>query len=478
MKSIFALGSKIFEIFVFVPFVFQPLISSKLGVQNTQSNNQLAAPVRRVNVLNLEGAPFTPAIFWFGKVDPSNNYTDVRVYYYNEYLEMAFHIMDRRLWEDNSDNVSDIPNWDAISVYLNLDGNMGDAPNQNSYRFDLELNTLHAAYRGNNSDWIGASVPITFTSTWRGDYGPNSNQDAKGWEGFLTVPFTSLGLSGPPAVGTTWGLGVVDHDRDDANGSTILNTVWPETLNASIPATWGQLHFGFQNNFRSPSITTSVHTIQNGLKGSVVQDADVGGYTTCGGDPASYWAQWGNTNYSGSTQVNIQNQWDIADWPCFSKYYITFSLDSLPKGSNIVSAELVMYLNGNAGGGQWGAPPNSFIQAFTVGEDWNEATINWNNAPLAIENISGTWVYPKTTSDWVAYSWDVSRAVAESYASSTPVRLALYSADGERHSGKYFLSSHWQPDIWPRPSLRIALGNPCNSPGMNCTFSYLPLAIK
>jgi hypothetical protein len=455
-----------------------PWITTKSGLQNIHSNQQLAVPIRRVNVSNLEGKPFTPAIFWLGKVDLSNNYTDVRVYYCNDYLKMAFHIMDRRLWEDNSGNVSDIANWDAVSVYLDLDGNVGNAPNLNSYRLDLELNNLHGTYRGNNSDWITASVPITYSTTWRGDSGPNSNQDAKGWEAFITVPFKSLGLSGPPANGNTWGLVVVVHDRDDASGSTILNTIWPETMNSTIPATWGQLHFGFDDYARSPAITTSILTVQNGLNGSMVEDADVGGHTTCGGDPASYWTQWGNSNYAGYTQVNIQNQWDISDWPCFSKYYITFSLDSLPKGITINSASLIMYLNGNAGGGQWEEPPDSYIQAFTVGEDWNETTINWNNAPLAIENLSGTWVYPKTTTEWIAYSWDVSHAVEESYASGAPLRLALYSADGERHSGKYFLSSDWQPDIWPRPSLRISLGIPCNSPGINCKFNYLPLTIR
>jgi len=27
--------------------------------------------------------------------------------------------------------------------------------------------------------------------------------------------------------------------------------------------------------------------------------------------------------------VNVQNQSDISDWPCFSKYYVTFPLDAV-----------------------------------------------------------------------------------------------------------------------------------------------------
>ena len=89
-----------------------------------------------------------------------------------------------------------------------------------------------------------------------------------------------------------------------------------------------------------------------------------------------YWPGWGNANYAGEDQINIQNQWDIADWPCFSKYYVTFPLDALPKGKLITSATLTMYMFGTAGGGQWGEPPDFYIQAFTVGEDWNEFDAN------------------------------------------------------------------------------------------------------
>ena len=139
-------------------------------------------------------------------------------------------------------------------------------------------------------------------------------------------------------------------------------------------------------------------------------DAAVGGHTTCGNDGDNKWINWGNTNYAGYDQFNIQNQWDISDWPCFSKFYITFPLNKLPPGKVIVSGTLTMYLFGGSGGGIWGDPPNSYIQVLTVGEDWNEATVTWNNAPLAKENISGTWVMPADpAATWpgVPYTWDV-----------------------------------------------------------------------
>jgi hypothetical protein len=437
--------------------------------------------IRRVNAPYLGTSPaavtsFTPAIFWFGRVTPTDNYADNRVYYYDDYLKVVVHIIDRRLWEDNTRNVSDIPRWDAISLYLNRDGNAGDSPSPDSYRFDLELNNLQGTYKGNGSDWIRASVPISTTTVWRGDLGPNSNQDDKGWIAYFEIPFSSLGLSTKPATGTVWGFGVAMHDRDDANGSTFQDTVWPESMNPSAPATWGQIHFGVYENTLSPALSTRVITVQNGLNGGVVKDADVGGHTECGGNQAS-WTQWGTINYAGLSQINIQNQWDIADWPCFSKYYITFDLNSVPRGMTIVSAAVTMYLTGNAGGGQWGPPPDSYIQAFTVNEDWNENTINWNNAPLAIENISGAWVYPKTTANWPEYTWDVSRALADAYQSGSPLRLAFYSADGDYHTGKYFSSSDWS-EVDGRPFLTIKFGDPCSSQGIICTYGYLPLTLK
>jgi hypothetical protein len=471
----------LFGIIVLLSLAIQPEKTFNLGPQTNQSKFQLTAPVRRVNISNLQGVSFTPAIFWLGKVDPQNNYADVRVYYYNDSLKMAFQIIDRRLWQDNAKNISDIANWDAVSVYLDLDGNVGNVPNSTAYRIDFELNNIQASYRGNNSNWISTSIPITVSTVWRGSSGPNSDQDAKGWEASLTVPFKSLKLGKPPAIGSSWGLGVVLHDRDDANGTTIRDTVWPETMNPNIPATWGQLHFGLDNYIRSPALTTGENTIQNGLNGAIVQDAEVGGNTTCGSQ-VDHWTQWGNTNYAGYTQVNIQNQWDIADWPCFSKYYVTFPLEPKPANKSLISATLIMHLFGNAGGGDWGEPPDSYIQVFTIGEDWNEDTLTWNNEPLALENISGTWVHPMDKPlVWpgIPYQWNVSRAVAEAYAKGIPLRLALYSADGDRHTGKYFSSSEtgdWNAAA--RPTLQILWGIPCESSGVNCNFDYLPLTIR
>jgi hypothetical protein len=253
-------------------------------------------------------------------------------------------------------------------------------------------------------------------------------------------------------------------------------------MDPDIPSTWGQMHFGVPG-YRPPlSLRENVVTIRNGLNGVSVKDAHVGGHTICGSH-VDHWSEWGDANYVGYEQINIQNQWDIADYPCFSKYYVTFPLDSLPPYSSdkvISSATLSMTLFGNAGGGEWGEPPDSYIQVLTVGEDWDESTLSWNNAPLALENISGTWVQPRDyTLPDKRYQWDVSRVVADAYAHGEPLRLALYSADGERHTGKYFWSSNvgdW--NAASRPTLQVVVGNPCDAPEIDCSFLYLPMANK
>ncbi len=173
------------------------------------------------------------------------------------------------------------------------------------------------------------------------------------------------------------------------------------------------------------------------------------------------WSQWGEKNYAGQTQVNVQNQEDVADWPCYSKYYITFPLDSVPSNKAIISSTLTMYQFGNAGQGWNPGPLPSYIQVFTVTQDWSQTALNWNNAPLASENVGGAWVNPlNTLPPWpgIPITWDVTRAAAAAYASGQPLRLVLYSADTARHSGKYFYSSSADPQA--RPWLQVIWGGP------------------
>jgi hypothetical protein len=220
-------------------------------------------------------------------------------------------------------------------------------------------------------------------------------------------------------------------------------------------------------------------TIRNGLDGAVVEDGHVGGYTTCGAG-LDHWTDWGEANYAGDELFNIQNQWDISDYPCFSKFFITFPLDGLPAGKEIISARLTLTLLGGSWPPDGSSPPNSYVQVLTVAEEWSESSLTWNNAPMALENISGTWVYPHDHDlPPQRYHFDVSRAVHAAYTSGEPLRLAIYSADGEMHSGKYFWTSDFgNPSMQARPTLQITLGTSCDAPGVECEFVYVPMVLK
>jgi hypothetical protein len=441
--------------------------------------------MRQVNVPYwLAGAPYpSRAIFWFGQVDPSSNYTDVRLIYDDTQIRITAHIIDRQLRYDKTPTPPELSQWDAVSLYLDLGGNNAFTLNEDSYRFDAQLNWFEArsdyqaAYTGNGTGWIQSSLEYTATTGWRGDGVPNDSLDDKGWVVNYSIPFSSLGLSGPPSKGSLWGLSVVVHDRDDLSIVDVKDTSWPESLETTNPSTWGGLRFGLPGYTLPLYKFGGVTRIQNGLNGALAPDAAVGGGFDCGKDYGpDFWDGWGSANYAGDSQINIQNQWDISDWPCFSKYYVTYPLDLIPNGKTIINATVTMYLTGTAGGGEWGPPPDSYIQALTVGQQWDEATITWNNAPLANENIAGTWVYPKTTNGWVTYTWNVSRAAAQAYESGEPLRLAFYSADGDYHTGKYFASSDWH-EIKGRPSLTVTWGDLCTSSDPECDIerAYLPL---
>ena len=430
-------------------------------------------PTRRVNIPYFaDGVKFSEtAIFWFGRVDNQSNYVDVRVGYDSNKLWIHTAATDRRLWYneklDKNPNVADLPNWDAVTIFLDTTNNGGSSPSAGDYRFISQLTfweprtNYNAAYKGNGGNWVQTPFTITAKSGWRGNE-PNDNSDDRGWVMTFEIPFSELGLSGPPSQGTVWGLGVALHDRDTAAGPPLAIQRWPEQMNGSQPSTWGDLSFGLPSYTSPAAVQGGTATIRHKLNGATVKDAHVGGSTVCGGAYGpNYFDGWGDANYAGARQINIQNMGDIADWPCFSKVYLSFPLDSVPANQKILSAKLTLH---QFGGADVSRAQPSLIQVFTVNEDWNEGTITWNNAPLAAQNVARSWAdVIKDYPGWpgIPVSWDVSGAVADAYENGTDLRLALYEADWTLHSGKYFLSSEEEDlNAIARPTLEVEWGSP------------------
>ena len=75
------------------------------------------------------------AVFWFGRVTPTENYADVRVAYIDQALWLHVNIMDQHLWYDTSPLAVNLTDWDSVTVYLDKRGNSGGAPAHDSLSF-------------------------------------------------------------------------------------------------------------------------------------------------------------------------------------------------------------------------------------------------------------------------------------------------------------------------------------------------------
>jgi hypothetical protein len=413
------------------------------------------------------------AILWFGRVTESENYADVRISYTDDEIRVRLGIIDRRLWYDSSPSLDDLTSWDSVSLYLSQRGAAGQVPAKDSYRFDAQLDwwepdrdDFQAAFRGDGAGWQRVDIAFTTSTGWHGNVPNNDSEDDRGWMLTYSIPFASLGLGSEPPLGTVWGLGFAVHDRDSAAGPPLADQRWPMTLMAERPETWGELAFGRGKPYVPPAaVKGGTLEVRHGVDSAVVVDADVGGSSVCGDEAwPDFFSSWGELNYAGKEFVNVQHVGAISEWPCYSKVYVTFPLSGLPADKVVLSAALTLYQFGNAGEGL--DPQPSYIEVLTVADPWDEDSITWNNAPQAIENVSGSWVEPLDGSPpWpgIPRDWDVSGAVAAAYAAGKPLRLALYSPDWPFHSGKYFFSSDIGGGGEGRPTLSVSWGDPVDA---------------
>jgi len=457
-------------------------IWGNFGFPSTAKTTAHAASplVRRINIPYFNGAPVPfnqTAIFWFGQISSGDNSIDVRMGYNNSELYVDLHIVDRYLWYDPNAKAPDLTKGDTTTVYLNTTQNGGGSPDQYSYKFVAQVDWYQPrtyyqqAFKGNGSTWVVAPLKFTSVSGWRGT-GFNGNEDA-GYTMTYHIPFSSLGRSGPPSQGTPWKLGLKVHNQDNPSDQPLSIKWWPETASDTVPASWGALVFGLPTYQPPKTSHNATYTVQSGFNNQVVTDGMVGGSLNCFTHGLNRWTNYGSQSYPGQAHINIQNEVDESDWDCFSKFYISFPLNSFPKGKGVVSAKVTLYEWGNPG--PLGKPNPSLIQVASVNEGWNPATLSWNNAPLIQENISRTVVNimpGKIDYPGVPYSWDVSKALAAAYAAGQPLRLVFYSSDSAYSSGKYFFSSSEASfNAKGRPLLQATLGNPTASSSSSATLS-------
>lgn len=417
--------------------------------------------VRRVNVPYFSGdiAWAEASIAWFGRVDPrgapGKNYADVRVAYTAEELAILVNVEDYYLWYDRYETMtSDLTDYDTVAIYLDTAHDRAASPQRDDRVFISALclygcgdRSRHRREgRGSGAGWDMAWTASWTDATWAawvGNPAPNDNDNEidYGWWSYIHLPWSALGLAGPPSEGTVWGLGAILYDRDDLPpAGAVEPQTWPENLDPNRPATWAEMHFGLATFAPPQAVVEGTTAIRRGLGQSSVEDSWVGGGGNCTGghegDPE-------HDNYGTDGNLFVENQELIADFPCFSKSFLRFHLDPVPAGKVVISATLSLYHWSNA---RWDLAQPSLIWLLTVDEDWEENTVTWNNAPMAQENLSATWVdviTPANNPGWpgVRYDWDATKAVAEAYAAGEPVNIAMYTADTNFHSSKYLTSS-------------------------------------
>lgn len=407
------------------------------------------------------------AVVWFGRVSPLENYTHLRMGYNAQQLSFEVNTYDRDLWYDeHSPSPAEISQWDGVSIYLMMPAN----PKARLLRFDAQLSTIddnraayQAAYEYTNSGWTKLNIAFTTIAAHLGE-GINGPLADKGWIINYEIPFASLGLSGRPADQSEWKMGARIYDQNSGPGGPTIQQVWPGGFNENSGGSYANVTFGYKPLQRTTRPAAGSVAIKQG--GSVnVPDGSVGGYSTCGGG-YDYWSEWGNVVYNSGyeSQVTvIQNQRDVSDFPCFSRYYITFPLQAVPRDKVVVSAKLTLYQFGNS---DPSGAIESYIHVFRIKDDWRPETLTWNNSPAAYENYPGIWVDPLPGypgEPGIARTWDVTQALTDTLQSGDPsaLRLALQSADWAMHSGKYFWASEIASQaMHAEPVLVVQWANP------------------
>ena len=444
---------------------------------------------RRVNLPYFSGDvdESRAAIFWFGRTEsdaetvPGRNYVDVRMAYSPEGLSWLAVGIDYHLWYDEDPQpTDDLTQYDALALYLDTGHDRAGAPQSDDYYFLLGLHgdgpgedtpQYRRQARGTGSGWNTSAIsPAAWPdySGWQWDCsGPNSNSCDTGcrcidfgWIMASTIPWSALGLAGPPTEGTVWGMGVLMYDQDNAPGP-VLQANWPETFSANDPGTWGEVHLGLAQYQRPPAVPRGSTMICAASEtDNVVEDAWMGGGGLCNAGHEGH----GEDNHGDAAELFVGSEAEPTHFPCFNKSYLRFALNSVPAGKVIISATLTLH---HWGGADVTANTSSYVWLSSVVDPWQEMTIHWNNAPLAQENLSMTRIPTKTTPlVWPGdpYTWDATQAVAEAYQTGQPVSFAMYDSTTGRDSSKYLTASEagdW--DVEGRPRLDVAWGDPLAS---------------
>jgi len=136
------------------------------------------APARKSMCLSLsipwaQNSPVWPSS-GSGRSRPSRTTRTSSAAYTASELVVYVAIFDRRLWFNPDPSPSTLTSWDAVTLFLHLEGNVGSAPTPSSYRFIGGLSNgdrsgrYQTAEQGTGTGWAARSISFTALAGWRG----------------------------------------------------------------------------------------------------------------------------------------------------------------------------------------------------------------------------------------------------------------------------------------------------------------------
>lgn len=399
------------------------------------------------------------SVFWFGSIGEFGNGVDIRAGYNDEAFRLTASVFDRRLHYGTDASDLRFGLHDSVVYEMAPEGRPNSAVRvsvmlrwwENHIDY-VKIETLQAS-RSSAIDlpgyeWVEVEkTGVHASGQWYGD-APNNNGDDRGYQSSVEIPFELVGLS----PSEDWLVKIVNHDRDDDF--------------VSVQEWGGRFRFN-RERYQSHS-SENVLTLVNGQQGVKVEDTHVGGGSNCGirHDP-NFFDGWGDYVWGNVPQINVQNQMNTEDWPCFSRVLLWFELPEGVDPSLITAAKLNMSYFGSAGYVASDAK-YSTIQAIKLKE--KPKTLSWNGTPQADGHIDAVGVLPVSSYlgqpnyqnfDYLnppnLIEFDITEA-ARDPDTDRFVSIALYSADWNLHSGKFFWSSNGP--VQYRPVISIEYGEP------------------
>ena len=155
-----------------------------------------------------------------------------------------------------------------------------------------------------------------------------------------------------------------------------------------------------------------------------------------------------NTNYGFSSALYVGDEnWNAP--AIMTRSYLKFPLSTIPAGSTINSAKMVLHIN------QIGNPPSMQVDAHFVSDDsWSETTVTWATAPAFNSAVSDSQVVSNGAQK--VWKWDVTSEVIAELSGNTVITVMIRDP-GEIIQGQFsgFISKDAVHPVTDFPYLEV-----------------------